>query len=153
MAKRVQLGDVIEIPTAKGFAYAQCSHKHPRFGHLIRILPGFHQTRPASFGTFVKQKEQFVTFFPLGAAVHRGIFEIVTHEEIPEEAQAFPLFRDGVENPKTGRVNDWWLWDGQREWRVGDLTPEQRQLPIRAIWTDLLLIQRIEEGWTPSKEV
>ncbi len=92
-------------------------------------------------------------FFPLGAAVHQGMFAIVGHEDIPERCRPFPLFKDGIEDTKTGRVSVWWLWDGEREWRVGELTPDQYNLPIRATLNDTMLIQRIVEGWSPADEV
>jgi hypothetical protein len=40
---RLKLGDIVEIKTAKGFAYAQYVNFHdrpPRYGTLMRILPG-----------------------------------------------------------------------------------------------------------------
>lgn len=154
--KRPQIGDIVEIKTPKGLAYAQYTHKHdepPKYGALIRVLPGLYKSRPSEFSELVQQTERFFVFFPLGAAVARGIVTIVAHEEVPKRCRPFPLFRDGVKNPATGRVETWWLWDGEREWKVGDLKPEQYNLPIRAVWNDTLLIQRIVEGWSPVDEV
>lgn len=151
--KRPRIGDVIEIPTPKGLAYAQYTHKHPRYGALIRVLPGLYKSRPAEYSALVQQVERFFVFFPVGAAVARGIVSLIAHGIVPERCQPFPLFRDGVKDPATGRVETWWLWDGEREWRVGELTPEQRNLPIRSIWNDTLLIERIMEGWSPADEV
>jgi hypothetical protein len=42
--KRPRIGDVVEISTPRGLAYAQFTHKHvtpPKFGALIRVAPGF----------------------------------------------------------------------------------------------------------------
>lgn len=152
MAKRIRIGDVIEIPTAKGLAYAQFSNTHPRYGALLRVLPGFLNSRPSDFLELAQQPETFVTFFPLQAAVGRNIFEIVGNVPVPDFARPFPLFRTGVEDPETRKVKVWWLWDGKKEWKVGDITTEQRKLPLRGIWNDTLLIERIEEGWTPSTD-
>ncbi|WP_176536262.1 hypothetical protein [Rhizobium sp. L9] len=44
----------------------------------------------------------------------------------------------------------WWLWDGEKEWRIGQLSAEQHQLSIRGVWNDTLLVERIEFGWTPE---
>jgi hypothetical protein len=41
-------------------------------------------------------------------------------------------------------IQDWWLWDGRREWRVGALSPEQQDLPERGIWNDTALMHEIE---------
>jgi len=55
-------------------------------------------------------------------------------------------------NPVTRKVDVWWLWDGQEEWKVGDLTAEQRRLSIRGVWNDTLLRDRLESGWRPETD-
>ena len=153
--KRPRFGDVVEIVTPKGVAYAQYTHRHtepPRYGALIRVLPGLHDARPKDFSALVRQPEQFSVFFPLGAAVHRGIVTIVAHEPIPEAARPFPLFRAGIKDP-SGRVRTWWVWDGQREWRVGRLSEGQRDLPIRKVVNATMLIHLIVTRWSPRDEV
>lgn len=146
------IGDLIEIPTARGLAYAQYTHKKEQWGALIRVLPGFHASRPPDLEAVARQEEAFSTFFPLNAAVARGIFKTVGKAAVPPRAQKFPLFRAAGGIDREGRVLNWFLWDGEREWRIDGLTDEQRRLPIRGVWTDLLLIQRIEEGWTPATD-
>jgi hypothetical protein len=98
----------------------------------------------------VQQRALYVTFVFLKLFVSEGLLEVVAHEPVPEEARAFPLFRAPGNRDRTGRVRDWWLWDGEREWRVGELTPEQEELPIREIWTYPALVACIEDGWTPA---
>jgi hypothetical protein len=154
--KRPKIGDIVEVATPAGLAYVQYTHKYdkpPHWGALIRVLSGLHAVRPESFSEIAAQPASFCVFFPLGAAVHRGIVQIVANEAIPEEAQQFPLFRAAGVIDREGRVLDWWLWDGERSWRVGELTSEQRNLPIKEIWNDTLLIKRIAEGWKPSDRV
>jgi hypothetical protein len=152
MAKKCKIGDVIEIPIRHGLAYAQFSHLHPRYNALLRVLPGKFKSRPSDMMELVGAKEMFVTFFPLQAALNQGIVHFVTNLPVPRVATAFPLFRTGVEDPKTGRVKDWWLWDGEKEWKVGHINAEQRKLPLRGIWNDTLLIERIETDWTPQSD-
>jgi hypothetical protein len=145
-SSRPKIGDIVEIGTPSGYAYAQYSHHHyqpPTFGALLRVLPGLYQQRPQLLGELVQGPERFFVFFPLGAAVRRGIVSIVGHADIPERIKSFPLFRDGIVDPATGRVEKWWLWDGQREWQVGELTPDQQQLPMRQIVNDTFLIEKI----------
>ena len=148
---RPKPGDVIEIPTPSGFAYAHFTHKHKRFGALIRILPGLFPQPPPDFSSLVQKKAQFVTFFPLGAACNRQIVRVVAEETIPAAAQEFPLFRCGV-RASDGLVHTWWLWDGEREWKIGSLKPDQHHLPVRAIWNDTLLVERILSGWRHEME-
>src|SRR5882724_12682696 len=93
---RPQLGDVIEIETPKGLAYAQYTHEHrqpPRYGSLLRVLPGTYAERPPDFADLVAQEERFSVFFPLGSALTRRIVRIVANEDIPETKKPFPIFR------------------------------------------------------------
>jgi hypothetical protein len=149
---QLRVGDVVEIPTAKGLAYAQYTHKHPQMGDLVRVLPGLFPVRPESLGDLAKEKELFVIFFPLVAAVSKKIFKVIANEELPAESKRFPLFRAPGFVDRQGRVRDWWLWDGERSWQIGNLTDEQRRLPMRISCNDTALIQRIEEGWTPETD-
>jgi hypothetical protein len=144
--KRPKIGDIIEIPTVRGLAYAQFMHKHPIYGALLRVIEGFHSLRPA-VQSVAQLPTQFVAFFPLGAAVSRRIFEIVGNEPVPLESREFPIFRSGTPDPNTKRVQTWWLWDGTNDWRVSELSPEQRKYPILGTWNDTLLIERIVQQW------
>ena len=149
---RLKIGDIVEIKTGKGLVYAHYTHKHERYGALVCVFGNFYGVRPNDFTELARNRPAFMCFFPLGAAVNRSIVSIVGNVVVPLEAQAFPTFRNGVIDPSTGRVKVWWLWDGEKEWRVGELTAEQRRMPIRGVWNDTLLIERIESGWTPETD-
>jgi len=146
---RPKIGDVIEIVTRQGLRYAQFIHKHPRYSQLIRAIEGTHPSRPRDLGALAGGQTKFVTFFPLGSAVHQGLVTIVGNQPIPSELQTFPLFRAPVNrDPRTGVGFNWWLWDGEKEWPVGDLTPEQWKLPLRGIWNYTYLIEKLEAVWS-----
>jgi hypothetical protein len=147
---QLKIGDIVQIPTSKGFAYAQYTHKSPQYGFLIRILPNFYNAPIHNFLQITNEIECFVAFFPLSAAINQRIVTIVGNAPVPVSAKKFPIFRTGIIDPSTGKVTTWWLWDGEQEWPVGELTIDQRKLPIRGIWNDALLIERIEAGWTPE---
>jgi hypothetical protein len=147
-----KIGDVIEIPTSQGLAYAQYTHQHPQMGGLIRVFDRVFRDRPRSFDNLVRGPVRFCTFFPVTAAVKRGIFEIVSQQEVATQNKPFPLFRGGNPDPNTKRVAVWWFWDGEKEWKVGEITPEQRKMPLREIWNDTMLVKRIEAGWTPQND-
>jgi hypothetical protein len=150
--KRPKIGDVIEIPTPKGLAYAQYTHNNRLYGYLIRVLPGFYEKRPTDFSELVRQKECYFVFFILGVAASQGLVKIVANEPIPSQSRKFPLFRTGAHDTE-GRVPNWWLWDGKREWFIGELKPEHYQLPIAEIWTDVFLVDRITQGWKPEDDL
>lgn len=143
-----RLGDILELPTPKGLAYVQYTHQLTKYGDLLRVLPGVYDARPPKFATLAQQRERFVLLFPLGAAVRQEIMAIVSNEEIPEASRALPVFRRrGAITPGTSNVEWWLIQDGDRSWRVDQLTDEQRDLPILGIWNDTLLIERIVSGW------
>jgi hypothetical protein len=147
MAKRIKIGDIIEIETSIGFAYAQYTHKHNKYGALIRVFDKVFKESIDDFDGVEDIPVRFSIFFPLQAAINRDIFKVVGNRPVAEKNQQFPVFRDGTPHPKTRQVEVWWLWDGEKEWRVGELTESQWKLPIRGIWNDTLLIERIESGW------
>jgi hypothetical protein len=154
---RPRIGDVIEIPTPKGLAYAQFTHKHdtpPRYGALLRVLPGLFPQRPTDFSRLLSQRPQFITFFPLGAACNRGIVHVVASEAIPDHSASFPTFRNSHRDRSGKRASPWFLWDGRREWRANSLSDEQlREYPPLGVWNDTLLVERILAEWRHEQDV
>jgi hypothetical protein len=146
--KRLKIGDIVEIKTKKGLSYAQYTQKDPLYGALIRVFRLIFQERPPSFKEFVHGDIQFITFLPLRYYVKDGTLEIVAHEEVPEQAQTFPVFKghNGI-HPDGSIV--WWLWDGEKEWKVGrELTEEQKQYPESGTINYKALVTSIEKDWT-----
>jgi hypothetical protein len=148
----IKAGDVFGIKTANGEAYFQYVKKVAPMGSLIRVLPGTYPESAPDWDSLIERESNFWIFFPVGAALRQGIVRKVGHCAIPQHAQETPVFRAGVVDPSTGKVETWWLWDGEREWSVGTITEEQRKLPIRGSWNDTLLVKRIEEGWLPERD-
>ena len=65
----------------------------------------------------------FSSFYSLGPSVRHALTAIVGKVAVPASLTAFPLFRAGaIPNPQTGKVDNWYLWDGEKEWRVGEIT-------------------------------
>ena len=149
---RLKIGDIVEIGTPQGMAYAVLTHKHAQYGALIRVLGKIHEDRPSDASEILVHDVQFSCFFPLGAAVARKIVSVVGTVQLPAELATFPVFRTGVVDPATGKVRVWWFWDGTTEWAVGELTTEQRQVPIRGVWNDALLVERLLAGWTAESD-
>lgn len=148
--KGPQLGDVIEIETPKGLAYAQYSHEHPEMGSLIRVLPGLYRERPTPLP--VHESERFFIFYPVDAALREGMVSFVGNEAIPTHARSFPLMRNRRDADMAGRAINWWLWDGNDYRPVDTLSKEQRKLSIAAYWSHDVLVERIATGWSPEDE-
>ena len=152
MTKKLEIGDIVEVQTGKGKAYVQFSHDARRHGGaLIRVLPGLHQHRPDHLDQLAAGPELYFTIFPLKHALAQRLVTKVGHQPVPESARPFPLMR-APGWYRDGKVLDWWLCDGENEWRIGQLTPEQEKLSIRAIWPLPWLIEMLEDGWLPWAE-
>ena len=149
---RLKIGDIIEIKTQKGLSYAQYTHKNKLLGTLLRVFSTIYAIRPVSYEKVIEDDLRFTIFFPLQAAINQKIVEVVSNLNIPLKYKNFPLFRTGVINPKTDKVDTWWLWDGDKELKIGKLNNEQKQYPIRGIWNDTLLIERIDNDWKPKPD-
>lgn len=156
MAKRVKIGDVVEVLTSKGLAYAQVTHihseEHSSYGPLLRIAPGFFTERPERFEELLWKEPVAMMFCALQAAIKSGICEIVANVCVPEQAKSFPLFRASNDDPGADTPKNWWFWDGDRTWPVGKITLEQRRMPLREIADGVLLRERIEAGWSPATD-
>jgi hypothetical protein len=152
---RAKIGDIVEIQTGVGIAYALHSHRHtdsPKFGSLIRVFDSLYEVRPQNLDHLAQTEVMFSTFFPLQAALKNGLVKVVGNVPVPDSLAALPIFRNGVPHPKTKKVDVWWLWDGTKEWRVGTLTPEERKYPLLGIWNYPLLVERIETHWKPEND-
>jgi hypothetical protein len=150
---RIAIGAVVEIQTSKGYAYALYSHKDekpPRRGALLRVLDRRFEVPQDDFGWISSGTPQFNTFFPLGAAVARGLVRIAWKVELPQWAKSFPLLRGGAVNPATRKVDVWWLFDGEKSTRVDEISDEQRKLSMAGTINYTLLRERIEQGYRPE---
>ncbi len=158
-----RIGDVVEIATPQGFAYAQLTHDIPLEGELLRILPGLYASRPTDLAALVQQRERYVSFYPLRLALRSHYVTVVGGCEVPEVAivgpfaiparnRPVPLFRaigGPGRHPVTGKINCWWLWDEERRWRVEGLTEKQRDLPVDGTPSHPDFIDNIVSGWAP----
>lgn len=145
-------GDVFAIKTAIGDAYFQFVKTIASMGSLIRVLPGTYADGQPELASLVERETNFWVFFLVATAHKRGIIRKVANCHVAEHAKATPLFRAGIPNQSTGKVENWWLWDEEKEWKVGKITEEQRRLPIRSAWNDTALVERIESGWLPEND-
>jgi hypothetical protein len=148
---RPLIGDIIEVRTAKGLGYVQYTHEHrepPTYGSLLRALPGLFARPPDDWEALARQQELFWVFCPISAALRQkgSPFRITANVPIPDEKAGFPVFRYRAHTDAA-----WWMWDGEREWMP---KPDERGTPraLEGVWNDTLLIERIEEQWSPPDE-
>jgi len=150
MSKRAKIGDVVQILTSKGVAYAQFTHKNRRFGALLSVFEGFYNTPPRDYSTVVQGEPQFQAFFPLQSALNEGLLSIVANVPVADCNRKFPRFRTRVTTPD-GQFGPWWIWDGDREEMLErELTEAESKYSLRGIISAPLLVERIEQGYKPE---
>jgi hypothetical protein len=147
VAKRVKLGDIVQILTSEGVSYAQLTHVHPEYGHLIRIFEGRHTKVPKDWAGVVRRAVQFSTFFPLQSAVNQALVAVVGNHPVSDELASFPTFRSR-NGTRGGSI---WLWDGTTSTMLDrPLREDEYCLPVRGIVSAPLLVERIEIGYRPQ---
>lgn len=130
-AGKLQIGELIEIVTPNGLAYAQYLLRHrakPAWGDLIRVLSGLFERRPDHLVELAYQPHVHISFFPASRAVKDGLVRVVGYAEPTPEQSTLPTFRQLQLLGDDGRPH-WSLWNGEQHELVGLLTPAQRQLP------------------------
>lgn len=139
-------GDVVEIETEKGLAYAQITHRHPSYPPVVRAIAGLHQTRPDDLKSLVGGETLFVAMIPLDGAMRQAgrRCEVIGSVVIPEDQRAFPTFRMPIRDKK-GEIVYWWFWDGRGLSYDIDLTADQRELPMREVMTGRRFLERVLE--------
>ena len=151
---KFKFGDIFELKTSKGLAYLQYVNEYtkpPNYGKLVRVLDGTFQDRPTDFKQLVKRKELFYTFIPLSVSVRRKDIQLVEHEEVTKEFKKMPIFRtEGINETRTGFVNQWGLWDGNERRKIGNLKQKYINISSLATCNTAYIRERIEMGWLPK---
>ncbi len=147
MAKRIKVGDVVQIATSKGISYAQVTHRHPRYGHLLRVFESVYNSQPDNLAEVVATHVLLSAFFPIQNAVGEGLLTIVGNSKVTDANLAFPIFR-GSARDKAGNRGPWWLWDGETEVMLTrGLSDDEKRYPVRGIISLPSMIERIEKGY------
>ena len=147
--KRLKPEDLLKVAVDGGSAHLHYLGKHPVYGDAVRVVAS--ECMPvASSDRDALLSEGYITFYPAVAAVRQGLVEVVGHHGTGTQVPS-KLRRAGARS-KDGRVLTWLIKEGGVDSVTKTLTPEQRALPIAAIWNHEYLCIRIREGWRPENE-
>lgn len=149
--RKARFGDVIEISTPRGLAYAQYATRHPDYGDVIRILPGLFVTRPANLEGLV-QEVGFFAFYPLVVAVSRGMVDVVANIQNPAGCEGPRKLRRAGARSNEGRALTWVITGENGDYVRENLSLEEKRLPIVAIWNHEMLVQQLASIWHPEQE-
>jgi len=159
-AKKVHIGDIVEISTPAGLGYVQYTHDGDTEGELVRVLPGLYADRPSDLATLSRQKELYFVFYIMDYAVRAGLTTVVSNQPVPDWAQEPPMMRHPASFPALGRVTRWRIISAASRLTVDELlrtpvvtelTPEQTRLSVREIWPHAAMVKQLARGWTPER--
>jgi len=157
--RKPKIGDVAEIGTSQGFAYAQYTGNSKVMGSLVRILPGLYVSRP-NLEELVKQRELYFVFYTLGYAIRTKQVEIICNLPIPEWANSEPLMRHESGRTREGKITGWRIVPALcpltvdfliRTPVIRELSQEQQRLSIRHLWPHPVIVKELARGWTPER--
>lgn len=142
-APDLRAGDVVEIQTSAGLAYAHLTHLHPSYPPAVRALRDLHERRPGDPAALANGPAAFTAMVELGAGLSRlgRRFEVVAN--VPPADPAFPTFRMPVRD-REGRVVYWWFWDGDTLRHAA--SGEDEALPLREVMTTETFLARLAGG-------
>lgn len=140
-------GDIVEIETSEGLAYAQVTHNHASYPEVVRVLSGLYDSRPADIETVARKTNRFVAMLTLGDAIDNKRVKAmkVGSAAVPQKYKDFPVFRMSIRD-KQGGIAYWWLWDGEGLSYVTELDEKTSDLPMREVMSLSSFMDKINAG-------
>lgn len=148
---KIKLGDVFFLKTSKGYVLMQFIFEDQRIGSLLRVFDVFFEDiSKIDFNQPLNAK--FDLFFPLKFMLKKkmigkldGInFKI---DSLPLKMKEPFIVRGEFKGWHIVNIDDW-----KRELRI-DLSEEEEEYSEWGIWNLQLLLERLENDWTPKKGV
>lgn len=149
--KRARIGDVIEIKTPNGLAYAIFVGTHPIYNDSIFVLNGLHKERPGDFSK-ATSGTGYYAFYPLRSSVARGLTECVHTMPLPPGIEVPKKLRRAGVRSQSGQILTWVLEGDGPEVLRKELTATEKELPIALVWGHESLVSRLAIQWSPAAE-
>jgi hypothetical protein len=124
-------GDIVEMETPRGFAYAQVSHDHPSYPQVVRVFDRIFDRRIDDTDALVRLPVQFLAMISLAAVLERKRCARRLVGNVPV-SEPFPVFRTPVRG-KQGEIIYCWLWDGRSLSIEADVAGPHQNAPLREV--------------------
>lgn len=148
MAKKPKEGDIFEIPLPNGKkAYGQYLH-YSKMGPIVRIF-SLISTGEVTVDQILGSKPLFPPIITgLFAALKERRWKIIEHHPITDFAH--PMFVTTLYDQRTGKAGVWYLWDGEKDIRIGPILPEKyKECEFLVVWDPSNVVDRIMTGEIP----
>ena len=145
--KKIEIGDIFELQTNKGYAYMQCvriPEDKRQDLELVRVYYKVHPSKTMDI-SIIQESSFFYLRFVLQAAYNRKIVDKIGNASLEPNFHHPRYFR--TENA----FGDGWQIIDSANWHretKKELTAEQKKISPWGTWNDTLLIERLDEGWT-----
>jgi hypothetical protein len=110
----------------------------------LHVLSGTHRVQAVTGDFLMGAGVAAVVFFPLNAARRRKIVRVVGRTALRGKITWQPIFRTQLNMPLG---DQWSLWDGHVQRRVGKLTAaEMQQYPLLQLVSDGYVVHLLKTG-------
>lgn len=147
--KKIHTGDAFIVKSNDKTALIQYIGNDNEFGHLVRALQMPDDCADGALTETIAKPEMFLTFFPLTAAIRRGICDYIGHYDVPAGASQTPAMKRPGARAPDGRILTWLIIRDGKEYLVSSLSEDEKDLSIAAICNDTKLVERVNSGWQP----
>jgi hypothetical protein len=148
MEKKPKEGDVFEIPLTSGKkAYGWYLNYSP-MGPLIQVF-SLVSASDVTIDQVLASKPLFPPVLTgLFAAIKNEKWKIVGHKPVTNFSH--PKFVSTLFDHRIGRAEIWYLWDGEKEMKIGPILPDEyKSLEFLVVWDPSNVVDRIETGEIP----
>jgi hypothetical protein len=143
MSRKVTPGLAFHLVCDRGFAVGLHTYRDPQMGPLVWLADRFWDDEPTVDDASRIDRWKWCVFFPLGAALRRGLVTALGHIPVPPEIAGFPVMRAG------SSAQGWYVVRGPgRTWPL-EATTDAR-LPPRIVVNDVRLKEMLVSNWTPE---
>ena len=141
---KLNVGDLLEIPIAENFAYAVYIGRHVEYGDVIWVVPGTFKRQPSNL-TDILAKSGYLAFYPARSAASQKLVDVVGASGIEQLPDVPRHLRRAGARARTGEILAWVVENDGIDTLRTQLSEQEKQLPIAAIWNHAFLLARIAE--------
>jgi hypothetical protein len=143
---RLKAGDVIELRREQGLIHVQFLGRDSDLGDAVMVSPNLQNQRPPLANLF---DGGYVVFYPVSHVVRRGGGEVIGR--LPSRGMP-DCYRRPRRFDRSGRITSWLLLTPNGQQVKAGLSKHEKHYPVRAIWNDALLVERVSHGWHPEED-
>lgn len=145
---RVELGDILAIDVEGNNVMVQYVGKHQDYGDTIWV---FDDGVLLSEAIANKSSAGYYAFYPVRRAVGEKLVTVIGSAPMALRGVPRRLRRAGA-RAADGRILTWVIEDGPQVQVKESLNASERSLPIGAIWSHSIFVQRLAERWKPCND-